>query len=151
LKPNLNPEKSLWSLYYFQKIDALKRKLKPENTASSKKRKVESLLTTEYFSNLTTRSDEGEDYFLTSFKLLSTIKKNLAKHLTHEVTTELGVSLIINHEEHLLRALTDTSASSSSILEAYSSGSIMKTDDINTTTWSKIGCKFTTTKTGIFL
>jgi hypothetical protein len=60
------------------------------------------------------------------------------------------VSLIFNNEEHLLRALADTGASSSIILEAYTSAisPFIKTDDSNTTTWSTIGGKFTTTKTG---
>jgi hypothetical protein len=58
------------------------------------------------------------------------------------------LSLIFNHEEHLLRALADTGSSSSSILEAYTSAPFIKTDDNNTTTCSKIGGKFTTTKTG---
>jgi hypothetical protein len=59
------------------------------------------------------------------------------------------VGLIVN-EEHLLRALADTGASSSIILEAYISAifPFIKTDDNNTTTWSTIGGKFTTTKTG---
>jgi hypothetical protein len=38
---------------------------------------------------------------------------------SHTTTTELVVSLIINHKEHLLRALADTGASSIIILEAY--------------------------------
>jgi hypothetical protein len=60
------------------------------------------------------------------------------------------VSLIVNNEEHLLRVLADTGASSSIILEAYTSASIINTDDSNTTTttWSTVGGKFTTTKTG---
>jgi hypothetical protein len=46
--------------------------------------------------------------------------------------------------------LADTGASSSSILEAYTSAifPFIKTDDNNTTTWSTMGGKFTTTKTG---
>jgi hypothetical protein len=74
-------------------------------------------------------------------------------------------SLIVNNEEHLLRALADTGASISIsisisisvsisisiILEAYTSAPFIKTDDSNTTTWSTMGGKFTTTKTGIFL
>jgi hypothetical protein len=51
-------------------------------------------------------------------------------------------------EEHLLRALADTGASSSSILEAYTSAPFIKTDDSNTTTWNTMGDKFNTTKTG---
>jgi hypothetical protein len=58
------------------------------------------------------------------------------------------VSLIVNNEEHLLRALADTGASSSIILEAYTSAPFINTDDSNTTTWSTMGGMFTTTKTG---
>jgi hypothetical protein len=58
------------------------------------------------------------------------------------------VSLIVNYEEHLLIALADTGASSSIILEAYTSVPFIKTDDSNTTTWSTMGGKFTTSKTG---
>jgi hypothetical protein len=63
------------------------------------------------------------------------------------------VSLIVNNEERLLRALADIGASSSIILEAYTSAisPFIKTDDNNTTTWSTMGGKFTTTKTGICL
>jgi hypothetical protein len=43
----------------FEKINALKRQLRPEKNARSKKRKTESILSTEI--NLTTSSDEGED------------------------------------------------------------------------------------------
>jgi hypothetical protein len=60
----------------------------------------------------------------------------------------LVVSLIVNNEEHLLRALADTGACSSIILEAYTSAPFIKTDDNNTTTWSTMDGKFTTTKTG---
>jgi hypothetical protein len=58
------------------------------------------------------------------------------------------VSLIINNEEHLLRALADTGASGSIILEVYTSAPFIKIDDSNTTTWSTMGGKFTTNKTG---
>jgi hypothetical protein len=58
------------------------------------------------------------------------------------------VSFIDNNEEYLLRALADTGASSSIILEAYTSALFIKTDDSNTTTWSTMGGKFTTIKTG---
>jgi hypothetical protein len=44
--------------FLFEDINALKRQLNPKITASSKKRKVESILSTEI--NLTTSSDEGE-------------------------------------------------------------------------------------------
>jgi hypothetical protein len=48
LKPKLDPERSLWPFcFLFEEINALKRQLKPEKTASSKKRKAESILSTE--------------------------------------------------------------------------------------------------------
>jgi hypothetical protein len=46
-------------------------------------------------------------------------------------------------------ASVDTGASSSIILDAYTSDPSIKTDDNDTTTWSTMGGKFTTTKTGI--
>jgi hypothetical protein len=60
------------------------------------------------------------------------------------------MSLIVNNEEHLLRALADTGPSSSVILEAYTSATFpfIKTCDSNTTTWSTMGAKFITNKTG---
>jgi hypothetical protein len=135
--------------FLFEEINGLKRQLKPEKTASSKKRKAESILSTEI--NLTTSSDEDtcEEYFFTSSKPFSSSKTKIAK--SSHPTTELVVSLIVNNEEHLLRALADTGASSSSILEAYTSAPFIKTDDSNTTTWSTMGGKFTTNKTGICL
>jgi hypothetical protein len=78
--------------------------------------------------------------------LLDLAKTKLAK--SYHPTTELVVSLIVNNEEHLLRALADTGASSSIILEAYTSATFIKTDDSNTTTWSTMGGKYTTNKTG---
>jgi hypothetical protein len=48
----------------------------------------------------------------------------------------------------MLRALVDTGASSSIILEAYTSASFIKIDNSNTTTWSTMSVKVTTTKTG---
>jgi hypothetical protein len=50
-------------LFLFEEINAVKRQLKTENTASSKKRKAESILSIEI--NLTTSSDEGEEYLFT--------------------------------------------------------------------------------------
>jgi hypothetical protein len=48
LKPKLDPERSLWSsCFLFEEINELKRQLKPEKTESSKKRKAESILSTE--------------------------------------------------------------------------------------------------------
>jgi hypothetical protein len=57
------------------------------------------------------------------------------------------VSLIVINEEHLLRVLADTGASSSIILEAYTSVPFIKTDASNTTTFITMGGKFTTNKT----
>jgi hypothetical protein len=82
-------------VFLFEEIHALKRQLKPEKTASSKKRKAESILSTEI--NLTTSSDEGEkrEYFITSSKSFSSSKTKLAKS-SHPIT-ELVVSLIVNN------------------------------------------------------
>jgi hypothetical protein len=51
-------KKSLSFSFLFEEINALKRQLNPEKTLISKKRKDESILSTEI--NLTTRSDECE-------------------------------------------------------------------------------------------
>jgi hypothetical protein len=58
------------------------------------------------------------------------------------------VSLIVNNEEYLLKVLSDTGASNSIILEAYTSEPLIKKDGSNTTTWSTMDGKFTGTKTG---
>jgi hypothetical protein len=67
--------------FLFEEINALKRQLqlKPEKTASSKKRKAEAILSTEV--NLTTNSDEGDDakYLFTSSKPFISSKTKLAK------------------------------------------------------------------------
>jgi hypothetical protein len=110
-------------------------------------RKAESILSTEI--NFTTSSDEGEEYLFTSSKPFRYSKTKLVK--SSHPTTELVVSLIVNNEEHLLKVLADTGASSIIILEAYTSVPFIKTDNSNTTTWSTMGGKFSTTKTEIFL
>jgi hypothetical protein len=56
--------------------------------------------------------------------------------------------MVVNNEEHLVRLLADTGASSSIIIEAYTSAPFIKTDDNNTTNWSTMAGKFTTTKNG---
>jgi hypothetical protein len=140
-------KKSLAFSFLFEEINALKRQLKPEKTARSKKSKAESILSTEI--NLTTSSDEGEEYLFTSSKPFKSSKTKLAK--SSHPTTELVVSLIVNNEERLLIELADTGASSSIILEACTSDPFIKTDDSNTTTWSTMGGMFTTNKTGICL
>jgi hypothetical protein len=101
--------------------------------------------------NLTTSCDEGEqqEYFFASSKPYRSSKTKLAK--SSHPTNELVVSLNINHEKDLLRALADTGARSSIVLEAYTSSSFIKTDESNTTTWSTMGGKFTTTKIDICL
>jgi hypothetical protein len=53
------------------------------------------------------------------------------------------VSLIVNNEEHLLRALADTGASNNIILQTYTSALFIKKYDNNTTTWSKMVGRFT--------
>jgi hypothetical protein len=59
------------------------------------------------------------------------------------------VSLNVNHEGHVLRALADTGDSISIILEAYTSKDLIKHDKKNKTTWSTMGVQFTTDKTGL--
>jgi hypothetical protein len=59
------------------------------------------------------------------------------------------VSLNDNHEEHVLRALTDTGASSSVILEAYTSKDLIKQDKDNKIIWITMGGQFITEKTGL--
>jgi hypothetical protein len=72
-------KKSLAFLVLFKEINALKRQLNPEKTASSKKRtrKTGSILSTEIY--VTTSIDEGEEYLFTSFKTFSSSKTKLAK------------------------------------------------------------------------
>jgi hypothetical protein len=70
-------KKSLVFLVLFEEINALKSQLKLEKTASSKKRKAESILSTEI--NLTTSSDGGEEYLFTSSERFSSRKIKLAK------------------------------------------------------------------------
>jgi hypothetical protein len=101
--------------------------------------------------DLTTSSNEGKEKFLVLLSILVLAKLSLQNHLTQQPSSELIVSLIVNHEDNLHRALAVTVASSSIILEAYTSATFIKTDDINTTTWSTMGGKFTNTKTGICL
>jgi hypothetical protein len=89
-----------------------------------RRRKAESLLSTEI--NLTKSSDEDEEYFVLPSTISNTSNK-LVK--TSHPTSELVVSLNVNHEEHVLRALADTGASSSIILEAYASKNLIKYDE----------------------
>jgi hypothetical protein len=65
--------------FLFKEINSLKRQLKPEKNASSKKRtrKAESILSTEI--NLTTSSDEGDEYLFNSSKPFRSSKTKLAK------------------------------------------------------------------------
>ena len=58
------------------------------------------------------------------------------------------MSLTVNQEEHLLRALADTGASSSIILEPYASRHLIKNDESKTTLIT-MGGLFTTDKTGL--
>ena len=59
------------------------------------------------------------------------------------------MSLNINNEEQLLRALADTGASSSIILEGYTSKNLIQRGKSNQTTWSTMGGHVTTDKTGL--
>ena len=86
-------------------------------TANTQNRKVESLLSPEI--NLSTSSDEDEEYSVTSPKFFKSIKSMLAK--TSHLTTKLVVGLISYPVEKLLSALADTGSSSRNILETYTS------------------------------
>jgi hypothetical protein len=81
------PEKKSLA-FLFKGVNILKRQLKSENTASSKKRKPESIFSTKI--NLPTSSDEGEkkEYLFTSSKTFSSSKTKLAKS-PHTTTNHL--------------------------------------------------------------
>jgi hypothetical protein len=84
LKPKLDPERNLWLLFPFWRNNAVKRRLKPEKTASSKKRTKEGWIHPLFFSteiNLTTSSDEdtSEEYMFPSSKPFRSSKTKLAK------------------------------------------------------------------------
>jgi hypothetical protein len=66
---------------------------------------------------------------------------------TSHPTSELVVSLNVNHEEHLLIDLADTGVSSSIIFEAYTSKQSIKNNDDNNITWNTMGGQFITNKT----
>ena len=51
--------------FLFEEINALKKQLKPEKAENPKKRKAESLLSSEI--NLTHSSDENEEYFYSPY------------------------------------------------------------------------------------
>jgi hypothetical protein len=75
------------------------------------------------------------EYFVIS-STISKMSTKLAKS-THP-TTELTLSLNVNHEEHVRRALADTVASGSIIFEAYTSKDLIKQDNNNKTVTKKI-------------
>jgi hypothetical protein len=100
--------------FLFEETNALKRQWKPEKFIMNKKRKVESLLSTEI--NLTTSNDEDEEYFVTFPNIFSCITK---PGTNTSVTAELEVSHKANHEENVLSALADTDFSSSIILGTF--------------------------------
>jgi hypothetical protein len=129
--------------FLFEEINSLKKQLNTK-IPNSKKRKIETVLSNEI--NLTTTSDEDEEYF-PFFYSLHRIKSNKLAKTTHP-TSELVVSLKINNKEYLLRALADSGASSSIILEDYTSKNLIQRDK-NQTTWSTMGGQFTTDKTGL--
>jgi hypothetical protein len=92
-------KKSLALISLFEEINPFKRQLKPEKTASSKKRKAESILSTEI--NFTTSSVEGEnkEYLFNSSKPFRSSKTKLA--ISSHPTTELVVSLIVNIKKQI--------------------------------------------------
>jgi hypothetical protein len=81
------------------------------------------------------------------FFILPTISRTSIKPVKNShPTTELVVTLKVNHEEHGLRALADTGARSSMILEAYTSKDLIKQNKDIKTTWSTMNGQFTTEK-----
>jgi hypothetical protein len=124
--------------FLFEEINALKKQLKPAKGANPKKWKAESLLSTEI--NLTHSSDEDEEYFALPSNISNSSNKLVQ---TSHPTSELVVSLNVNHEEHVLRALADTGASNSIVLEAYAPKNLIKYDKDKNTTWSTMGGQFT--------
>jgi hypothetical protein len=98
----------------FKEFNALWEQLKTAKAENRKKRKAESLLSTEI--NLTNSSDKMEKYFLFP-PIISRPSIKLVEN-SHS-TTKLVVSFNVYHEEHVLRVLADTGDSSSIILEAY--------------------------------
>jgi hypothetical protein len=113
------PEKMSWA-FLFEEINSLEKELNTK-VPTSKKRKIETLRSNKI--NLTTTSDEDEEYF-PFLSSLSRIKSSKLAKNSHP-TSELDVSLIINNEEYLLRALADSGASSSIILEDYTSKNLI--------------------------
>jgi hypothetical protein len=130
--------------------------LKPENTASRKKRKTNAAYLPSFVStkvDLTNGIDEGEkkEYFFTSSKPFRSSRLISQKHLNQKPTTKSVVNFIVNHEGNFLRELEDNGANRISILEAYTTFRFIKTSDSNTTTSSTMGSKLTTNKTGMYL
>jgi hypothetical protein len=98
----------------FEESNACKKQFKPAKVENFKRKKAESILSTEI--NLTNSSDEMEEYFL----FQPTISRSSIKLIENShLTTELVETLNVNHEEHELRALADTGVSSSIILKDY--------------------------------
>jgi hypothetical protein len=100
----LKPKRGKKSLaFLFEEINALKRQLKPERLQTVTRGRLNPSSLLKFMSNLTTNGYEGEEYLVTSSKLFSSSKTKLAK--SSHPTTESFLSLIVNNEEHLLRAL----------------------------------------------
>jgi hypothetical protein len=104
--------------FLFEEFNSLRKQLKPTKAENPKKRKTESTLSTEI--NLTNSSDEMEEYVLLFPPAISRPSIKLVENSLP--TTELVVTLNVNHEEHVLRAPADIGPSSSIILEAYTQG-----------------------------
>jgi hypothetical protein len=131
--------------FLFEETNAIKKHLNPPRKGKNpQKRKAESLLSTEI--DLTNSSDEDEEYFALPSAISNTSNKLVkASH----PTSELIVSLNVNYEEHVLRVLADTDASSSIILEACAPKNLIRYDEETKSTWSTMGGQFTADKTGL--
>jgi hypothetical protein len=86
--------------FLIKEITALKKQVKPDKTATTKKRNTESLLSTEI--NLSTGSDKDECFV--SYPTFFRYNKSKLAKISHP-TTELLMkkSLTIHHEEYWVR------------------------------------------------
>jgi hypothetical protein len=78
-------------VFLFEEINALKRKLKPDEIASSKKKKTDCLLSNEINLTISGDEDEFEEYFFLQNLVLSRL--SWQKHLNQNLSTDLLVRL----------------------------------------------------------
>jgi hypothetical protein len=118
--------------------------LKPERVAKNKKRKDESLLSTEII--LTTSNDKDEEYFVPFPNIFSPVIHKPGRNTS--VPTDVVLSFKANQEENVLRALADTGVSSSIILGSFLSKDHIINGESCQTNWRTVAGHFTTNKKG---